>query len=443
MNKKFIAIIIATMMCFQCVAYSAVDVVSSANDKKAEIAQENSQLQQDINKNSSQIANKEDEQSSLVAQVEQINNTIDETRGKILDLDQQMLEAGKTIEATNKIIADETQALRKRIRTIYMAGDASNLEIILGAKDFSDFIDKLELVKNISEYDSKLITQLQNSITKLEAEKEKLSASKTTQQEEQEQLNNSQQEFKTLVEQNKDTLGVLYDRYNSASDSLDENNSQLAAIENEIAQYYKNQKETATEKSTQLPDEAYDQPSASQTQDDNDGNGAADDNQDYSDDTKEDDEDPITPSGNGYIWPTPGFYNLTSLWNEDRGSYNHGALDIASGGISGARVVAAAAGTIAIASDTCTHNYGKDSSCGCGGGYGNWVMIDHGNGKATVYAHMESIAVVAGQSISAGQTIGYVGSTGDSTGAHLHFETRQDGVKYNPMTEYPSINITY
>ena len=69
--------------------------------------------------------------------------------------------------------------------------------------------------------------------------------------------------------------------------------------------------------------------------------------------------------------------------------------------------------------------------------------VDHGDGHMTVYAHMSSVLVSTGESVSAGQVIGFVGSTGDSTGAHLHFETRYNGEKYNPLTEYPDIPISY
>ena len=131
------------------------------------------------------------------------------------------------------------------------------------------------------------------------------------------------------------------------------------------------------------------------------------------------------------------------MWNEDRGSYNHGAIDIASYGIDGQNVLAAHSGTVMYCENECIHNVGKSSSCGCGGGYGNYVMLDHGDGHMTVYAHMSSITVYNGQSIEAGQLLGFVGSTGDSTGAHLHFETRYNGVKYNPMSEYPDIPVTY
>ena len=141
-------------------------------------------------------------------------------------------------------------------------------------------------------------------------------------------------------------------------------------------------------------------------------------------------------SSGGYVWPCPGFYYLSSEWNEDRYTYNHGAIDIAGGGIMGATVVAADSGTVISSNSSCVHNWGKSGSCGCGGGYGNYVWIDHGNGKATVYAHLSSVSVSTGQYVSQGQVLGYVGSTGESTGPHLHFECRYYGEKYNPMTEF-------
>ena len=73
---------------------------------------------------------------------------------------------------------------------------------------------------------------------------------------------------------------------------------------------------------------------------------------------------------------------------------------------------------------------------GLGGGYGNYVIIDHGSGRSTLYAHMSRIAVSSGTTVSQGEVIGYVGSTGHSTGPHLHFETRLNGNHYDPLSEY-------
>ena len=139
-----------------------------------------------------------------------------------------------------------------------------------------------------------------------------------------------------------------------------------------------------------------------------------------------------------FLWPSASFYYVSAEFNSGDSVHkgNHKGIDIAGGGISGTPVRAAAAGTVYNACGYCTHNYGKNYSCGCGGGYGNFVAIDHGkyNGNyyKTLYGHMSKITVSVGQQVSRGQIIGYVGSTGWSTGPHIHFETIYNGTKVNP-----------
>ena len=86
--------------------------------------------------------------------------------------------------------------------------------------------------------------------------------------------------------------------------------------------------------------------------------------------------------------------------------------------------------------DSCWHDYGKDDSCGCGDDYGNYVKIDHGDGRETIYGHLSAVTVEEGDTVKKGELIGYVGSTGWSTGPHLHFECRYYDEKYDPMSEY-------
>ena len=86
-----------------------------------------------------------------------------------------------------------------------------------------------------------------------------------------------------------------------------------------------------------------------------------------------------------------------------------------------------------MANNSCTHDYGKDESCGCGWGWGNYCVIDHGDGYQTIYAHMSKCKVTVGQTVTQGQVLGNVGSTGWSTGDHLHFEVRIDGTAVDPM----------
>ncbi|MBQ1538147.1 MAG: M23 family metallopeptidase [Ruminococcus sp.] len=124
-----------------------------------------------------------------------------------------------------------------------------------------------------------------------------------------------------------------------------------------------------------------------------------------------------------FTWPVPGHYNITCGVGPRWGSYHNG-IDIATGSIRGADIIASASGTVILVNNTCTHDYGKDYSCGCGWGYGNYCIIDHGNGYYTLYGHSEHICVYEGQVVKKGDKLGTVGSTGFSTGPHLHFEVR-------------------
>ena len=122
-----------------------------------------------------------------------------------------------------------------------------------------------------------------------------------------------------------------------------------------------------------------------------------------------------TPSVSGLVWPVQGV--LTSPFGMRWGRMHEG-IDI--GAAQGTPIYAAAAGTV---------NY-----AGWEGGYGNLTLIDHGNGLATAYGHQSQLAVSRGQTVSRGQLIGYVGSTGHSTGPHLHFEVRVNGVPNDPLS---------
>ena len=120
------------------------------------------------------------------------------------------------------------------------------------------------------------------------------------------------------------------------------------------------------------------------------------------------------PSAAGLVWPAQG--TITGVFGEDRGDHIHAGIDIANG--TNTPIYAANDGTVIG---------------GCGGGYGNCILIDHGDGMVTLYAHQNSIIVGAGQRVSRGQQVGYMGCTGSCTGTHLHFETRINGVAYDPM----------
>lgn len=130
--------------------------------------------------------------------------------------------------------------------------------------------------------------------------------------------------------------------------------------------------------------------------------------------------------GISLIRPVSG--TVTSRFGTRWGS-THKGIDI--GASKGTTIKAAAAGTVTTVYSGCTHNY--NGSCSCGGGYGNYVIISHGNGVETLYGHCTSLLVSKGQKVSQGQAIATVGSTGNSFGNHLHLEIRVNGVAQNPQ----------
>lgn len=399
---------------------TAEDPISELEQKQAELKKKSEEYQKILDETNDEIAKTKEYQKSLLGKVQTVNEEIVVSQEKINELDKKIQSKTKKINQLNKDIEDRTNTLRKRIKTIYMSGDVSSLEIILGAKDFSDFLDKVELVRNVSNYDEKLINDIESDMDAVKAEKKELQSDKKDQEKEKKNLQVKRDDLQALVDENQKVLDTLYTRNKKQEAAIKANNGELNGIDDQISQYY-------AEKA-QREREAAERAAAAANRTDND-NGGSNGDGNYGDTY-------VVPSGSGYCWPVPGFTALSSTFGEDRGSYGHGAIDISSGGIMGATVVAADGGTVVVAENSCSHNWAKSGSCGCGGGYGNYVWIDHGNGKCTIYGHLTRAVVSAGSTVVKGQVIGYVGSTGWSSGPHLHFECRYNGVKYDPMSEF-------
>lgn len=377
----------------------------------------------DVDENSKQISELEQQNSEYRQQLEETQNTLKEKQEYSKKLQEQILDLSKKIQDSNEKIStlnseiktkqaeidkkleaiqDRLDLLRKRLRAIQKTSDVSSLEIILGAKNFSDLIDKTELVKSLSSYDEKLIKKLQSEMDTISTEQKQLKSDKATVEKEKRSLEKNKEEINKLSQKNTEIIEQLTKTAESTEEAIKKNQEQQNTL---IAALEKYNQEMAKK--------------AQQAQQ----NG---------------DSTIVVESDGSFVWPCPGHTYLTSTFEEWRGSSNHGALDIADGSVYGAKVVACYDGTVFSTNSGCPHDYGKYSSCGCGGGYGNYVMIDHGNGKISIYGHLSGVTVNTGDRVVAGQLIGYVGSTGYSTGPHLHFEMQQDGVKYNPMIEYNS-----
>lgn len=409
---------------------SAEDSISDLEQQLQQLEQENQKYQKILDDTKSDIAEKEEYKSALVSKVQVLDEKIAVTREKISSLNDDIKEKQDAYDKGLSEVEDQFDALANRLRILYMSGNATDLEIIFGAKDFSDLIDKMELVKSLANSDKELISEIQTKLDELSTKKESLEADKKDLETQQASLKSDQDEFNKLISDNDEILKNLYASNSEAQNSLESAALQSDEIEAKISEYYAAQKAAAEHAAQASQSSSSSGSSSSSSSSSSSGSSSSGSSSSGSSSV-------IVPSGSGFAWPTPGFVSLSSEWFEDREVYNHGGIDIAGAGIMGTPVVAAADGTVIATNSSCTHNWGKSYSCGCGGGYGNYVMISHAGGKMTVYGHLTSLTVSSGQSVSRGQVIGYVGSTGNSTGPHLHYECRLNGVRYNPMSEYP------
>lgn len=409
---------------------SAEDSISDLEQQLQQLEQENQKYQKILDDTKSDIAEKEEYKSALVSKVQVLDEKIAVTREKISSLNDDIKEKQDAYDKGLSEVEDQFDALANRLRILYMSGNATDLEIIFGAKDFSDLIDKMELVKSLANSDKELISEIQTKLDELSTKKESLEADKKDLETQQASLKSDQDEFNKLISDNDEILKNLYASNSEAQHSLESAALQSDEIEAKISEYYAAQKAAAEQAAKASQSSSSSGSSSSSSSSSSSGSSSSGSSSSGSSSV-------IVPSGSGFAWPTPGFVSLSSEWFENREVYNHGGIDIAGAGIMGTPVVAAADGTVIATNSSCTHNWGKSYSCGCGGGYGNYVMISHAGGKMTVYGHLTSLTVSSGQSVSRGQVIGYVGSTGNSTGPHLHYECRLNGVRYNPMSEYP------
>lgn len=385
MKLKHLLKVAAIMLC---VALT-VSVIPTNYDVSAATLSELREQQKQAQNSLNDLKNRKAEQSKikdgLDKQIRATQAIIFEFNSKISNLNSQISKKQDEIDTMNEKIADDKQQFKKRIRSIYMSNTKSNVQILLGAENFSDYLVLAQMAKSVSAHDKALIDNISSTVSEIEKE---------------------QAEIQVLLDEQKAAKAEV-DKEKAALDKqVAEVQGLINKIDRDIAA------DNATLKKISDDIDRMTAPSVG-------GGGIA--------------------SSNGVLkWPSKSFFYVIAGFNSGDSVHNgnHKGIDIAGGGIYGTPIIAAASGTVYSACSSCGHDYGKSKSCGCGGGYGNYIAIDHGkyNGHSykTLYAHMSRTAVSVGQTVEQGQIIGYVGTTGWSTGPHIHFETIYDGVKVNP-----------
>ena len=417
--KKIISICLAVLIMAGAVVSTAAATISELEARQAELEAQQAEYQQRLNDSNAAVSEQQQEVDALVGQVQSVTEEIQVCYQKIEIYDDRIAEKQTAIDAANDEIEANMDVLRQRIKTIYISGDVSALEIVLGAKDFSDLLDKLQLVQYVSNHDEELINGIKEQLDAISEEKAALEADKADLEAEQTTLTEKQNELNTLLEENKETLASLQSEAADAEMQLNLSEEELSGLSAEIQEYYRAQREAlAAQQAEQSSDDDDDD-------DDDDNGGSSSINYSAS---------PSVETDGSWTWPVPGNYCITSQYGEGRSYETHNALDI--GTYIGEPIYAANSGTVVSSNNSCPHTNSGGNWCNCGGGYGNFVWILHDNGYETIYGHMIQTTVSSGQHVSNGQLIGYAGSSGWSTGCHLHFELRIGGVKSNPWNLY-------
>ena len=392
--------VVCVVMCV-CLTLVSLSVMSLSEGEKSQINKDIANLKAEANAIQAEInklkAEKSDQAAILAAIRKKISNTqaqIDRCNQEIESINDTITENKEKIAAKEAEIADEKLAFRKRLREAYMSNSGSTIQILLGAKNFSEFLRLAELTSAMSAQDKKLIEELQAEIVVLNSIVE-----------ENEELLNQQMKIKETI--------------NEQQRELEAQESEAAVIYNQIAADQKEQQNELNDVNAEVK-------KLQKKLEDDIANG------NY--------KTFINPN-TGLQWPVNGHFYISAHYKSNDAVHkgHHNGMDIAGGNIAGQPIRAVADGYVTLVNNKCTHNYGKRGNC-CGNGYGNYATVNHGtltiNGSSAnyvaYYAHASKIIVSPGQYVKQGDIIGYVGTTGWSTGYHLHFGLLKNGGWINP-----------
>jgi murein DD-endopeptidase MepM/ murein hydrolase activator NlpD len=338
-----------------------------------------------------------EELSAVAGRVRELQAGVQAQQARLGVLEGRLSSARARLATLDRTIADQTARLERlrgeyrvalarlerRVRELYMTDGPDMLSFVLGTSSFTDILDNLELLGRIGREDERIASRVKASrdgvsdarrrtrVARAEATRVEAAVASATEE---------QRGVVTRLVASRDALVAARSEKSAALESIHEDRDstleEIRALEQQSAALAARIREAQQQAATPLI---------------------------------------VPPSGNGLLgWPVSG--PVTSGFGTRWGRMHEG-IDIAVP--LGTAVRAAAAGAVIYA--------------GWLGGYGNLVVVDHGNGLSTAYAHNTSLAVSVGQSVSAGETVSYSGSTGNSTGPHVHFEVRVNGSAVDPL----------
>ena len=420
--------------------YEELEQEMQANQEKLDAVQDDLNKQEDVvDSIYDKIDATQDEIDALAQSVDLLNSDISNTNKQIELIIQQLDSLEEQIETATIQVAEKEdeldeayELLKQRVRAMYMAGNGSTIEFILTSDSFATLMLRVELLVRVAEHDNNLMEMLKSDIQALEELKITLSDSAAKQAEKQQSLSDKTQTLedkKADVEQASDELeekqAEIQQQYDEAKDQLNaldkesdeykalisKQEAELLELSNEIEEYIKNSGSSSADKE-ETPEEK-----------------PGEDKEEENDNPYVDGNTPVSSSGMIFPLNVPNVYVSSPYGMRTHpitGEYKmHSGIDFSApnGTVNLKPILAVKDGTVIFA--------------GTRGGYGNYIIVDHGKGITSCYAHCSSISVTKGQTVKQGQTIGKVGDTGSSTAPHLHFEIRIDGATTNPANYIP------
>ena len=378
--------------------------INDLKSQKAALSEQSASYEATIsslkNKKNAQVELKTALDSKLALTNQQIMNLEEQIKLHDALIERKTQEVGEA-----QVTADEQlEKYKKRVRAMEESGRYNYIEVLFGANSIGEFLSLIDDIGDIMKSDKELEDSYKESVVNLKEAKA-----------EYEEVQTELKQNKVECAQLKDQLQVDITQAAAVITSLQADINENASVLSEL-----DSQESALQSQIQAKvNQLNEQKKAEEEANRNNNNGGSSGGS-------------TTGTGN-LVWPSyctyissrqgPRVHPITGEYK------NHGGTDIAAS--YGRAIYAADSGRVVSSSD------------GWNGGWGNYVMIDHGNGMQTLYAHMSSRAVSVGQTVSRGQTIGYVGSTGMSTGPHLHFEMYVNGSRIDPQTKYPGMSFTY
>ena len=326
----------------------------------------------------------------LQAQLDAINDELDSIDAQLAYYDQEI--AQKEAERIQAEADEQAQyeLFCQRVRAMEEEGTVSYWSILFNAEDFSDLLDRLADVDAVMDYDNQVMEELTAIREENVRLKTQLEEARADEQEARDQQAAKQAEQQAKVAEAQKLLDEINADVAEVNRQLDDEIAGAEEIQAEIARKQKQLEEQRRQNNITIDSET------------------------------------------NYMWPLPGYYRLTSLFGYrihpiTGKAHSHTGIDIPAPG--NTPILACKSGQVV----TSAYHYS----------YGNYVVIDHGNGNSTLYAHMSSRAVSEGQMVTQGQTIGYVGTTGSSTGNHLHLEVRDNYTRVDPESKFPGLSLTH